>query len=59
LQEALAAERAKHRAWRDENVRRKHNYVPFLFNLLKLMAARGEMGPLIERARKPAGGGGA
>ncbi|GLC38601.1 hypothetical protein PLESTB_000451300 [Pleodorina starrii] len=54
LQEALAAEQAKHRAWHDENVRRKHNYVPFLFNLLKLLAARGEMGPLLERARKPA-----
>nr|BCL66154.1 ubiquitin carboxyl-terminal hydrolase [Volvox reticuliferus]BCL66222.1 ubiquitin carboxyl-terminal hydrolase [Volvox reticuliferus] len=52
LQDALAVEQAKHRAWRDENVRRKHNYVPFLFNLLKLMATRGELGPLMERARK-------
>ncbi|EFJ41004.1 hypothetical protein VOLCADRAFT_84268 [Volvox carteri f. nagariensis] len=51
LQEALAAEEAKHRAWHDENVRRRHNYVPFLFHLLKLMAARGELGPLLERAR--------
>ncbi|GFR45500.1 hypothetical protein Agub_g6886 [Astrephomene gubernaculifera] len=53
LHEALAAEQTKHRSWHEENVRRKHNYVPFIFNLLKLMAQRGELGPLIERARKP------
>nr|ADF43187.1 UBCH1m [Chlamydomonas reinhardtii] len=58
LQEALAAEQAKHRTWHEENVRRKHNYVPFLFQLLKLMAARGQMGPLLERARRPAAAGG-
>ncbi|GLI62919.1 ubiquitin carboxyl-terminal hydrolase [Volvox africanus] len=53
LQEALAIEQAKHRAWRDENVRRKHNYLPFLFNLLKLMASRGELMQLVERQGKP------
>ncbi|KXZ44636.1 hypothetical protein GPECTOR_64g130 [Gonium pectorale] len=52
LQEALAVEQAKHRSWHDENVRRKHNYLPFLFNMLKLMAERGQMGPLLERARQ-------
>ncbi|KAG2492400.1 hypothetical protein HYH03_009346 [Edaphochlamys debaryana] len=56
LQEALAGEQAKRRSWHEENVRRKHNFIPFLFHLLKLVAERGQMGPLLERARKPASG---
>lgn len=52
LQEALDRERDKHRQWRDENVRRKHNYVPLLFNALKLMAERGQLAGIIAEARK-------
>lgn len=58
LQEALAAEEAKHAAWRDENIRRRHNYIPFLFEMLKEMARRGQLQGLIDAARAGKGAGG-
>lgn len=58
LQEALAAEEAKHAAWRDENIRRRHNYIPFLFEMLKEMARRGQLQGLIDTARAGKGPGG-
>lgn len=50
-QAALAAEADKHAQWMLENRRRKHNYVPFIVNLLKLLAERGELMPLIDAAK--------
>jgi len=47
----IQMEQQKVEQWKIENRRRKHNYVPFIVNLLKLLAERGELGNLIEAAK--------
>jgi len=47
----IQMEQQKAEQWKMENRRRKHNYVPFIVNLLKLLAERGELGGLIEAAK--------
>ena len=52
LQEELHHERQKHQRWHAENVRRKTNYVPWIFNLLKLLAEKGRLQGVISQARR-------
>ena len=52
VQSELAQEEQKRAQWKLENVRRRHNYVPFIINFLKVLAERGELMPLVEAAKK-------
>lgn len=51
----IAEEAAKREAWQVENARRRHNFVPFILQLLRELADRDALKPLLEAGQKTAG----
>ncbi len=39
---------------RQENIRRRHNYIPFIMVILKALAGRGKLQPMVEAAKRKA-----
>ncbi|KAK7507630.1 hypothetical protein BaRGS_00001565 [Batillaria attramentaria] len=48
----LQEEERKRQRYKMENIRRRHNYLPFIMELLKVLASEKKLVPLIEKAKE-------
>ncbi|VDN91591.1 unnamed protein product [Brugia pahangi] len=54
LQALIAAEEEKEKSFKAENIRRRHNYIPFIVEMLKVLAKEGRLVPLVQEAQEKA-----
>ncbi|KAG7204848.1 hypothetical protein KM043_005250 [Ampulex compressa] len=54
LQTLIEEEVRKSKRYQIENIRRKHNYLPLIMELLKVLAKEGKLVPLYQRAKERA-----
>ncbi|XP_053673449.1 ubiquitin carboxyl-terminal hydrolase isozyme L5 [Anopheles nili] len=54
LRMLMEDEAVKRKRYKTENIRRKHNFLPFIVELLKTLAQSGQLMPLYEKAKQRA-----
>lgn len=54
LQQNILEEEGKRARWREENIRRRHNYLPLIVNMLQMLAQEDKLIPLYQAAKKKA-----
>lgn len=54
LQALIDEEIWKSKKYKIENIRRKHNYLPLIIELLKVLAKEGKLVPLYQKAKERA-----
>jgi ubiquitin carboxyl-terminal hydrolase L5 len=48
---ALSDEEAVREEWTQDNIRRRHNYVPLAFNVIMELAKANQLAPLVDAAK--------
>ena len=48
----LAEEENKRAKWKQENIRRRHNYLPLIMEMLRCLAERDELLPIYNKAKE-------
>uniref|UniRef100_W8BQH6 Ubiquitin carboxyl-terminal hydrolase n=1 Tax=Ceratitis capitata TaxID=7213 RepID=W8BQH6_CERCA len=54
LRSKMDYEAEKRKRYKVENIRRKHNYLPFIVELLKMLGEQGQLMPIYEKAKQRA-----
>ncbi|XP_054736181.1 ubiquitin carboxyl-terminal hydrolase isozyme L5 [Anastrepha obliqua] len=54
LRSKIEYEVEKRKRYKIENIRRKHNYLPFIVELLKMLGEQGQLMPIYEKAKERA-----
>lgn len=54
LNDLIQEDLAKKKKYKIENIRRKHNYLPLIVEILKMLGEKGQLTPLYEKAKQRA-----
>lgn len=54
VQLRIADEEERRKVWKKENIRRRHNYMPFIIEMLKGLAKEGQLLPVYQKAKERA-----